>query len=146
MPDYLQDIKKNKEGYLKKGDRMIRKASKDGRRELHVVNRMAVVLEPAQAYLEWAKECPEALPDLTFEDLGEEGRVFLIPETDADPERWLRRNFAAMFENELEAWYYGPGLLAQRPLLQDFKEVLQGAVLLDGAGHGKGTDREGLNY
>jgi hypothetical protein len=48
---------------------------------LPTVNRAAVVLEPAQAYLEWAKGCPEAVPDLTIEELGEEGTVYLIPET-----------------------------------------------------------------
>ena len=72
---------------------------------LPLVNRAAVVLEPAQAYLEWARECPEALPDLTLEELGEEGTVYLIPETDADPENWLRRNYVPIFENELDAWY-----------------------------------------
>jgi len=72
---------------------------------LPIVNRSAVVLELTQTYLEWAKECPEALPDLTLEELGEEGTVYLIPETDADPENWLSRNYVAMFEHELEAWY-----------------------------------------
>jgi len=84
---------------------MVHKASKEGGIEFHIVNRAAVVLEPAQAYLEWARECPEALPDLTLEELGEEGTVYLIPETDADPESWLRRNFVPMFEHELDAWY-----------------------------------------
>ena len=37
---------------------------------------------------------------------------------------------------------YGPGLLARGPLLQVLQEVFQGTVLLDGAGPGKGTDRE----
>jgi hypothetical protein len=72
---------------------------------LPLVNCAAVMLEPAQAYLEWAREFPEALPDLTLEELGEEGTVYLIPETDADPENWLRRNYVAIFENELDAWY-----------------------------------------
>jgi hypothetical protein len=71
---------------------------------LPIVNRAAVVLEPAQAYLEWARECPEPI-HLTLEELGEEGTVYLIPETVADPKNWLSRNFIAMFENELEAWY-----------------------------------------
>ena len=72
---------------------------------LPLVNRAAVVLEPAQAYLEWAKDCPEAIPDITLRELGEEGTVYLIPESNDDPDRWLRRNFVAMFEYELEAWY-----------------------------------------
>jgi hypothetical protein len=72
---------------------------------LPIVNRAALVLEPAQAYLEWARECPEALPDLTLKELGEEGTVYLIPETNDEPDKWLRRNFVAMFEHELDAWY-----------------------------------------
>jgi hypothetical protein len=72
---------------------------------LPIVNRAAVVLEPAQAYLEWAKGCPEAVPDLTLEELGKEGTVYLIPETNDEPDRWLRRNFVTLFEYELEAWY-----------------------------------------
>ncbi len=46
---------------------------------LPIVNRAAVVLEPTQAYLEWARDCPEAIPDLTLRELGEEGTVYLIP-------------------------------------------------------------------
>jgi hypothetical protein len=84
---------------------MINSIKGEGGITLPVVNRSAVVLEPAQAYLEWARECPEALPDLTLEELGKEGTVYLIPETDADPESWLRRNFIDMFEHELDAWY-----------------------------------------
>ena len=71
---------------------------------LPTVNRAAVVLEPTPAYLEWAKECPDGLTDLTLADLGEEGTVYLIPETDAEPEAWLRRHYAPMFSNELFAW------------------------------------------
>ena len=72
---------------------------------LPIVNRASVVLEPTQAYLDWARECPEATPDITLKELSEEGTVYLIPETNDDPDRWLRRNFVAMFEYELEAWY-----------------------------------------
>jgi hypothetical protein len=72
---------------------------------LPIVNRATVVLEPAQGYLEWARECPEVIPDLKLKELGEEGTVYLIPETNAEPDRWLRRNFVAMFEHELYAWY-----------------------------------------
>jgi hypothetical protein len=73
---------------------------------LPIVNRSALVLEPAQAYLEWAKGCPEAIPDLTFKELGEEGTVYLIPETNNEPDSWLRRNFVALFEYELNAWIW----------------------------------------
>jgi len=72
--------------------------------ELPAVNRNAVVLEMTDAYLAWAKSCPEGDVGLTLDELREEGTVYLIPEQDAKLETWLRRNYAAMFENELAAW------------------------------------------
>lgn len=72
--------------------------------ERPTVNRWAMVLEPTQAYLEWARECPEGDPDLTLDEVREETTVFLIPETDAGPKTWLVRNCTAMFEHELDAW------------------------------------------
>ena len=84
---------------------MIHMLSNNGGIGIPILNRAALVLEPAQAYLEWARECPEALPDLTFNELGEEGTVYLIPETDTDSHRWLKRNFVTIFEHELDAWY-----------------------------------------
>jgi hypothetical protein len=84
---------------------MVNRSKKEGGIILPMVNRSAVVLEPSQAYLEWARDCPEAIPDLTLKELGEDGTVYLIPETNDEPDRWLRRNFAAMFEHELDARY-----------------------------------------
>jgi hypothetical protein len=84
---------------------MVIKAKREEGIILPIVNRAAVVLEPAQAYLEWARECPEATPDLTLEELGEEGSVYLIPETNDKADRWLRRNFTIIFERKLYAWY-----------------------------------------
>jgi hypothetical protein len=72
--------------------------------DLPTVDRFAVVLEPTVAYLEWAKGSPDCLPDLTMEDLGEEETVYLIPETDAEPEAWLKQNYAPLFNHELFAW------------------------------------------
>jgi hypothetical protein len=72
---------------------------------LPMVNRAALMVEPAQGYLEWARECPEAIPDLTLKELCKEGTVYLIPETNADPDSWLKRNFVGIFEHELDAWY-----------------------------------------
>ena len=72
--------------------------------DLPDMNRFALVLEPAEAYLEWAKVYPEADPDLTLDDLCEEGTVYLIPEVEGHLEAWLKRNYKAMFECELNLW------------------------------------------
>ena len=33
-----------------------------------------------------------------------EPTAYLIPEVDAEPDAWLKRNFATIFEHELYAW------------------------------------------
>ncbi|MBM4287536.1 MAG: hypothetical protein FJ135_05210 [Deltaproteobacteria bacterium] len=93
--------------------------------DLPAVNRAEVVLEPAAAYLEWARGCPDGLPDLTLADLGEEGTVYLIPETDADPKTWLRRHFAPLFANELFAWCTDEACWPRERSYKTFKKFFQ---------------------
>jgi hypothetical protein len=75
--------------------------------ELPTVNRGAIILEPTEAYLEWAKSCPDGDTELTLEELRKDSTVYLIPDCDyeADVENWLKRNYAAMFEYELDNWH-----------------------------------------
>ncbi len=93
--------------------------------DLPTVNRAAVVLEPAAGYLEWAKECPDGLPDLTLSDLSEEGTVYLIPETDAEPEAWLRRNCTTLFVHELFAWCTDEAFWPRDRSFKAFKKFFQ---------------------
>ena len=93
--------------------------------DLPTVNRVAVVMEPAPAYLEWAKECPDGLPDLTLADLREEGTIYLIPETDAEPEAWLRRHYAPLFANELFAWCTDEAFWPRDRSYKAFKKFFQ---------------------
>ena len=55
--------------------------------------------------------------------MGEEGTVYLITETDADPEKWLRRNFGALFEHELDAWYMDRAFWPKDHSFKVFKKV-----------------------
>lgn len=93
--------------------------------DLPTVNRAAVVLESAAGYLEWARGCPDSLPDLTMEDLGEEGTVYLIPETDTDPEAWLRRHYAPLFAHELLAWCTDEAFWPRDRSFKAFKKFFQ---------------------
>ena len=71
---------------------------------MDTVNRFALVLEPTEAYLKWATGSPEGDDELTLEELQDDATVYLIPETTAGPDAFLRRNYAAMFERELASW------------------------------------------
>jgi hypothetical protein len=66
-----------------------------------------------------------ASPDLKLEELGEEGTVYLIPETDVDPENWLSRNFVAMYENELDAWYTDRAFWPKSHSFMSFKKFFK---------------------
>jgi len=71
---------------------------------LPTVNRSALVVEPTKVYLEWARGCPDGDPELTLDEICEEITIYLIPEVYAEPEAWLKRNYKAIFEHELESW------------------------------------------
>jgi hypothetical protein len=62
------------------------------------VNRHAVVIKPKQPVLDWINAL---YPDMA-ED-GNETTVYLVKERDSfeDTEKWLKRNFNDIFENEL---------------------------------------------
>ncbi len=62
------------------------------------VNRHAIVVKPKQPLLDWINAL---YPDMA-ED-GSETTVYLVKERDSfgDTEKWLKRNFNNIFENEL---------------------------------------------
>jgi len=72
--------------------------------EVATINRHVLVVEPTEAFLEWAKKYPDEDPSLTLDELIEDSAAYLIPEQKADAGVWLRRNFRKIFEMELEGW------------------------------------------
>ena len=72
--------------------------------QLSAINRMAVVLRATEAYLDWAKTCPDTILDMTLDELNAESTVYLLPETDDDPMEQVSRHFESMFVEELFAW------------------------------------------
>jgi hypothetical protein len=88
-------------------------------KDLPTINRFALIVEPDEGYLEWAKTCPDSDPNMTIKNLGPEGTVYLIPETEGDSWPWVRKNFLPVFEHELNAWYRDE---AYWPKNRSFKE------------------------
>lgn len=76
----------------------------EGGADLPMVNRNAFMLEPTEAFLEWARGCHKDHEDLTLEELRVENTVFLIPSIESDPKNWLKKNYRLMFEFELDGW------------------------------------------
>ncbi len=68
--------------------------------DLPTINRIAVVLMPTQACLDWINSCPSDKP-MTLAEIQEEPTVYLLPQSRGKSEQSVRRHFKAMFEEEL---------------------------------------------
>jgi hypothetical protein len=97
-------------------------------REVAVVNRGALLLrylEPAVRWINDADPHPSG-SDVTLADVNEERTVYLIHDTAGDDpatlESWLRRNYAALFEAELEGWYTDPSLWPKKRNYEMFRQ------------------------
>jgi hypothetical protein len=71
------------------------------------INRIAVVLIPTEACLEWVNSCPSERA-MTIGEMQREPTAYLIPEGEAKLESCIRRHYRAMFEQELNSWYTDP--------------------------------------
>ena len=73
-----------------------------------MVNRAALLVKPTQAYADWANSCGEG-PQLILSEMEDDvGTVYLIPEQDFRPDKWLRKHYRRLFEYELWNWCTDP--------------------------------------
>jgi len=70
-----------------------------------IINRFAVILRPAQAYLDWTRSCPDPDPATSLEDLRKESTVYLFSDTGRDPRQCVKKHYRQLFMAELAAWY-----------------------------------------
>jgi hypothetical protein len=85
-----------------------------------LVNRIAVTLIPTEMCLDWINSCDDE--KMTLEEIQAEPTVFLLPQGQDEPESQVRRNFRAMFEEELSSWYTDPQLWPKTLSWKTFKE------------------------
>ena len=85
---------------------------------MRMVNRNAIVVKPKQAYWDWANSLDDE--PLLSETMSSEHTVYLLPECDDDAQfqRWLRKNYDTIFENELFAMWQDDN---DWPVVRDFK-------------------------
>ncbi len=71
------------------------------------VGRSAIVVTPAQPFLDWLQSVDPTSMELTLADLGIEPTIYLIPEceTPEDVADCLRDVFDEIFQNQLDGWY-----------------------------------------
>jgi len=80
------------------------------------INRGAIVVWPAQAFLDWLRKADPTSEDLSLEDLRQEPTIYLLPEC-ADREearKYLGKVCRQIFEEEFESWYHLPSSWPKR--------------------------------
>ncbi len=67
------------------------------------INRNAILVKPKQPFIEWMKKTGDENTALEFS----EHHIYLIGERPSNEqiEKWLKKNFDRIFQNELDAWY-----------------------------------------
>lgn len=81
-----------------------------------MINRAAILLRYKEPALHWILTADESdqVASLSLDDLNKENTVFLISDEDGENSEtcraWISRNFRALFEHALEAWYVDESL------------------------------------
>lgn len=93
-----------------------------------MLNRAVIILMYKEPAIRWINDADpsDGDPGIDAESVNEERTVYLISDEDGDSsvtvERWIRRNWQALFERELDGWYTDPSLWPQRRTLKLFRE------------------------
>lgn len=105
-----------------------------------MINRAALLLRYKEPAVQWINEA-DPNPDsrtLSFEEVNGDRLVYLLKDEDADSpnhvEKWVKKNFEALFENELSGWYTDTSLWPQpltHQLFQRWFEVECHSIIVD---------------
>ena len=88
---------------------------------MHTVDRSALVVRPAQPFLDWLDRVDPASAHLTLEDLRQEPTIYLLREWKTD-EQALKHlaHVNEIFEEELNGWYRDPSVWPEKRDLNAF--------------------------
>jgi hypothetical protein len=90
---------------------------------MDLINRAAIVVKPAQPFLDWLHQVDSTSARLTLNDLQIEPTIYLVPECDSEGEafEFLSQNVAEIFEEHLDGWYRVPAAWPGTRDLQTFR-------------------------
>src|SRR4030042_30878 len=90
--------------------------------DMRTINRLVLVVEPTNVFLEWARKFPDEDPELTSAGLLEDVSAYLIPPVGERPDSWLEENYRTIFEIELNDWTVDPSCWPKDLSFKTFKE------------------------
>ena len=90
---------------------------------MKTINRSALVVKPAQPFLDWLHRVDPNSTDVTLDDLILEPTIYLLPEWDTEDEalQLLAEVSNEIFEEQLNGWYRVPPVW---PAARDLKTFL----------------------
>jgi len=97
------------------------------------INRNSFTIRPRKPFFDWVNTLFEGEEPITNK---EENNVYLVREFDSNEEvqRWIEKNFKAIFDNELNDWYTDESKWPKNRTLAMFKlwfEVEINSMVLD---------------
>ena len=77
---------------------------------MDMINRSAIVVKPAQPFLDWLHRIDPTSEHLTLDDLTREPKIYLLPECENKEEalEHLQDVSNSIFEQQLNGWYRVP--------------------------------------
>lgn len=77
---------------------------------MEMINRSAIVVKPAQPFLDWLHRVDPTSAHLMLDDLRLDSTIYLLPECEGKEEgiEYLREVCTEIFEEQLDGWYRVP--------------------------------------
>ena len=91
---------------------------------MDAINQSAVIVMPAQPFLDWLRQADPTSAELSLEDLRREPTIYLLPEyaTEEEARAYLKEFCSEIFEEQLDGWYRVPSAW---PVDRDFDTVIR---------------------
>ena len=88
------------------------------------VNRSVAIIKPKQPYIDWANSFDDGGPTLELVKARADASAYLIKVYDTINQslRYVERNYAKIFEEELNGWMTDPDIWPQKRNLKMFKK------------------------
>ena len=90
---------------------------------METINRSAIIIKPAQPFLDWLQQVDPTSAHLTLEDLQREPTIYLVPECDTEDHavECLGESAGTIFEEHLDGWYRVPAVWPTKRDLATFQ-------------------------
>ena len=98
---------------------------------MEAINRFAIVVKPAQPFLDWLHRVDPTSAQLTLDDLSLEPTIYLLPECQGKEEaiECLREVCTEIFEEQLDGWYRVPSAWPAERDLHAFEWSLHSMII-----------------